>query len=97
MLILGYAKSPVVGSILFVTPVQSSMIQVSHIPEDASSEEVVLYETDKTLYLPFGKGMTGLTELRLETHGLHELLVILLPSRRSVLVSTDDHTLHIVC
>ena len=96
MLILRDSKSPVVSRVLFGTPFQRSVVQAGHIPENASRKEVVLHESDKTLHLPLGKRVARLAEFRLETHGFHELLIILLPNRLALMVPPDHHALHVV-
>ena len=40
--------------------------------------------------------MAGLTELSLETHSPHELLIVLLPKGMPVLVPPDNHAFHVV-
>ena len=42
------------------------------------------------------KGVAGLTELSLETHSPHELLIVLLPKGIPVLVPPDNHAFHVV-
>ena len=81
MLILRDSKSLVVSRVLFGTPFQRSVVQVGHISENAPRKEVVLHKPDKALHLPLGKRVARLAEFRLETHGFHELLIILLPNR----------------
>ena len=40
--------------------------------------------------------MPGLAEPRLESYGLHELLIVLLPNWIAILVTPNDHALHVI-
>ena len=92
----GGSNPPVVSSVLFIAPIQSCIIQIGHIPEHAPNEEVFLYEPHETFHLALRKGMTGLAELRLESNGLHELLIVLLQDWIAIHISPNDHALHVI-
>src|SRR5574344_362395 len=94
--ILGNANPPVVSCVLFIAPIQSCIIQIGHIPEHAPNEEVFLYEPHETFHLALRKGMPGLAELRLESNGLHELLIVLLPDWIAIQVTPNDYALHVI-
>ena len=94
--VLRDAQPPVVAGVLLVAPVQGRQVQVSHIPEGPSGQEVVLHETDQTLHFALRKGVPGLAEFGLETHSPHELLVVALPDGLAVLAPPDHHALHVV-
>ena len=97
MLVLRDSKSPVVSRVLLGTPFQRSVVQIGHIPENAPFKKVVLHKSDKTFHLPLGKRVARLAEFCLETHGFHELLIILLPNRLALMVWPDHHILHVIC
>lgn len=69
---------------------------IGHIPEHAPNEEVFLYEPHETFHLALRKGMPGLAELRLESNGLHELLIVLLPDWIAIQVTPNDYALHVI-
>ena len=90
------SNPPVVSCVLFIAPIQGSNVQIGHIPEHAPNEEVFLYEPHETFHLALRKGMTGLAELRLESNGLHELLIVLLPDWIAIHITPNDHALHVI-
>ena len=51
----------------------------------------------QVFHLPFGKGMTGLAELRLEAYRFHERLIVFLPDRMSLKIPVKHDTFYAVC
>ena len=87
----------VVNTVLAVAPLQCLPIQIGNIAEHTINEEVFLHKADEALYLVLRERMPQLTELCLETHGLSECLIILLPHRMPFRVPVKDYAFHVVC
>ena len=89
--ILRNTQPPVVASVLLSSPISGGYVQVGHIPEGPSGEEVVLHKTNQALHLAFCKRIPGLAESGLESHSPHKLLVVLLPDGMAVLAMLDNN------
>ena len=89
--------SPVVNTVLGITPLKCLPVEICYVVEYPVNEEILFHKTDKPLHFPFGKRMARLTELCVETHHAHKRFVILLPNGMSLQVAVEDNALHVVC
>ena len=83
-------------AIVLVAPSERLLIEICDVPEHATCKEVLLDEAYKSLDFAFGKGVPRLTELGPEPDGIHERLVVFVPYRMTLEVSSVDNTFHVV-
>ena len=82
--------------VLSVAPFQGLPVQVGHVPEGPSREEIALDKPDQPLDLALGVRMPGLAELRLEADGLQKGLVFPVPDGLSVQIPVVHDAFHVV-
>lgn len=67
------------------------------VPKDSSGKKVFFYETYKTFYRTFGKGMSMSAQFRFKSDGIHKYFIIMIPNRVAFYIPAGHNTLHVVC